>query len=342
MSDTSPKINPQENDFVVNSANLPQTRRFRFKGKAHSPRDQRAISPSTHHSSPSHNSHRHHSSHHRRKRRKVRTNTADDPSAYDDSIHDLPPETAFRESLFDAMADDEGAAFWEGVYGQPIHNYPKSYVDRETGELEQMDDEEYAQYVRRKMWEKSWEGIEAEREERSQAHKARKRSHHEEDGKGSGKADSHSGRTFDFEVEESLRRGEERRQRKYWKTLWDDYLEKWSSLQHLVDEKSNESANTTQPFLRNKIAWPVESGKRDDLLPETVENFISQGAKNAQPELGHEKALLGALKIERIRWHPDKIQQRFGSLGIDEKTMKGVTAVFQVIDRMWSGRKEQR
>ena len=342
MSDTSPKIDPQEYDFLVNSTDLQQTRKFRFKEKSCSPRNQRAKSPSTHPSSHSYDSHRHHSSHHRHKRRKVQPNPADDPSAYDDSIHDLLPETAFRESLFDAMADDEGAAFWEGVYGQPIHNYPKSYVDRETGELEQMDDEEYAQYVRRKMWEKSWEGIEAEREERSQAHKAKKRSRHEEDEKGSGKADSQSGRIFDFEVEESLRRGEERRYRKHWKTLWDDYLKKWSSLQHLVDEKLNESADTTQAFLRNKIAWPVESGKRDDLSPDNIESFISQGAKNANPELGHEKALLGALKIERIRWHPDKIQQRFGSLGIDEKTMKGVTAVFQVIDRMWSGRKEQR
>jgi len=278
----------------------------------------------------------------RRKRRKTRPTEVDDSAAYDDSIHNLPPDAAFRESLFDAMADDEGATFWESVYGQPIHNYPKSYVDQETGELEQMDDEEYAQYVRRKMWEKSWEGIEAQREERVKAQRAKERSRKEEAGRGPGKAGLHNGRTFDFEVEESLRRGEERRQRKRWKTLWDDYLQRWISLQRLIDDKSTDSADAQQTSLRNKIAWPVESGRRDDVSPAQIENFVLNGAKNANPDLDHETALLSALKVERVRWHPDKIQQRFGSLGIDEKTMKGVTAVFQVIDRMWNERKEQR
>ena len=43
------------------------------------------------------------------------------------------PEAAFRESLFDAMADDEGAAFWEGVYGQPIHVYERPAVSDSRG-----------------------------------------------------------------------------------------------------------------------------------------------------------------------------------------------------------------
>jgi hypothetical protein len=342
MPGNTPENKSDDYDFLDNMTSAPQTKRFRFKERSRLSRDQRAHSPSTHHSSSIHDGHRRDPSHPRRKRRKTRPTEVDDPAAYDDSIHNLPPEAAFRESLFDAMADDEGATFWEGVYGQPIHNYPKSYVDQETGELEQMDDEEYAQYVRRKMWEKSWEGIEAAREERAKAQRAKERSRKEEAGRGPGKAGFHNGRTFDFEVEESLRRGEERRQRKRWKTLWDDYLQRWISLQRLIDDKSTDSADTQQTLLRNKIAWPVESGKRDDVSPAQIENFVLNGAKNANPDLDHETALLSALKVERVRWHPDKIQQRFGSLGIDEETMKGVTAVFQVIDRMWSERKEQR
>ena len=38
-----------------------------------------------------------------------------------------------------------------------------------------------------------------------------------------------------------------------------------------------------------------------------------------------------ALKAERVRWHPDKVQQRFGG-GVDEGTMRVVTGVFQVVD----------
>ena len=55
----------------------------------------------------------------------------DDPSAYDDTYDAgtrsgeyMDPNSAFIESLFDALADDEGAAYWEDVYGQPIHTYP--------------------------------------------------------------------------------------------------------------------------------------------------------------------------------------------------------------------------
>ena len=342
MSGTLPKNNSQEYDFLPNSTDLPQTKKFRFKDKPRSSRDQHRASRSAHHSSSSHDGHGHHSSQHRHKRRKTRPAAIDDPSAYDDSIHSLPPEAAFRESLFDAMADDEGATFWESVYGQPIHNYAKSYVDQETGELEQMDDEEYAQYVRRKMWEKSWEGIEAERDDRRKAQRAKERSRREEDGKGSTKSGLHNGRIFDFEVEESLRRGEERRHRKHWKALWDGYLQRWANLQELIEEKLKDSPDAQQIYLRNEIAWPVESGKRDDLLPGNIEEFVLNGTKNASADLDRETALLSALKVERIRWHPDKIQQRFGSLGIDEKTIKGVTAVFQVIDRMWSESKEQK
>lgn len=339
MSENLPETNYHQDDFPTKSTGAPQMKRFRFKEKSRSSRDQRAHSPSAHNSSSSHDGHRRHSPHHRRKRRKTSSTGADDPTTYDDSIHTMPPEAAFRESLFDAMADDEGAMFWESVYGQPIHNYPKSYVNKKTGKLEQMDDEEYADYVRRKMWEKSWEGIEAEREEMRRAQKARERSQREKDEKRSDKTGLQNGRIFDLEVEESLKRGEERRERKRWKAVWDDYLQSWASLQQMADEKSKDSEVAPQIFLRNKIFWPVESGKRDDLSPTNMETFILNGTKHASPHLEWETALLRALKIERVRWHPDKIQQRFGSLEIDEKTRKGVTAVFQAIDRMWSDRK---
>jgi hypothetical protein len=40
---------------------------------------------------------------------------------------------------------------------------------------------------------------------------------------------------------------------------------------------------------------------------------------------------LQALKVERVRWHPDKVQQRFAG-AVDEGTMKVVTGVFQIVD----------
>jgi hypothetical protein len=34
-----------------------------------------------------------------------------------------------------------------------------------------------------------------------------------------------------------------------------------------------------------------------------------------------------------VRWHPDKVQQRFAG-AVDEGTMKVVTGVFQVVDAL--------
>jgi hypothetical protein len=77
----------------------------------------------------------------------------------------LPSNTAaFQTSLFDALADDEAASYWESVYSQPIHVYSRPVQQTESGELQDMDDETYAAYVQRKMWEKQNPEIVIERE----------------------------------------------------------------------------------------------------------------------------------------------------------------------------------
>lgn len=293
-----------------------------------------------------HYHHHHRSSRHHSKRHKTSSHLEDDPRGIPESMRDVDPDHAFRESLFDALGDDEGANFWEGVYGQPIHKYPNQYIDEETGELETMDDEEYAQYVRRKMWEKSREGIEAAREE-SRREKARQKTQEEQARANDNHAQSsteglHNNFVFDFEIEASLRRGQRRKDQKRWDALWKDYLQRWEALQDLV--KSHDQRATAETlFLRNKIAWPVESGQRKDVNAEEIERFIRGASQSAETnaEAGA-NALAAAIKSERVRWHPDKIQQRYGSLEIDETTMKGVTATFQVLDRMWNDLRDSK
>ena len=244
---------------------------------------------------------------------------------------------AFRESLFDALGDDEGAAFWEGVYGQPIHDYPNTYVDEDTGDLEQMDDEQYAQYVRGKMWEKSREGVEAAREEKRRQ-RAQEKQKVEQERKAAPKVEKVRDQddfVFDFEIDASLRRGQRRKEQKRYKELWQDYVCRWQELQDLAkDDVKKDSQNL---FLRNKIVWPVETGKRKDVKPEEIESFIKKGVEGSDTDdVSHQNILLNAVKQERIRSHPDMIQQRYGFMRIDEDTMKGVTAVFQVFDAMWN------
>ncbi|RMD41216.1 hypothetical protein DV735_g3900, partial [Chaetothyriales sp. CBS 134920] len=247
-------------------------------------------------------------------------------------------DLAFRESLFDALGDDEGADFWQSVYGQPIHTYANTVRNKETGDLEQMDDEEYAQFVRRKMWEKSREGIEAEREQRRQQKlKEQERKKAEQD-RTARSGQAHNNWEFDFEVEASLRRGRRRRDSKRWQGLWANYLQKWQDLKSLADSV-NSNSDKTQPanlVLSSQIAWPVESGKREDVNAEKIEAFFTKAVGTMDSSQDRPDTLRSILKQERVLWHPDKMQQRYGMMQIDEVTMQGITATFQVLDKMWN------
>lgn len=300
-------------------AAIPKPSKIRFKSREpQDPQDPDTSESCPHKYSNSSRHHRHHH-HHRSKRRHSPP-----------SERSLSPNTAFRESLFDAMADDEGAAFWEGVYGQPIHTYGP-HVKTAEGELEKMTDEAYVAYVRRKMWERSHEYIVEERERREEQ-RNRKRKREAE------------GKEWERGVEQALKRGEERRRTGKWKLCWVTYVRGWERLQEGQAPPLSEKYSTA---LRERISWPVESGSWKDVQPEQVERFFkhapqpqptTSGGGDAVGDLVMSLDLASILKAERIRWHPDKMQQRFRGQGIelDEKTLKIVTAVFQVVDRMWS------
>ncbi|KAK9795709.1 hypothetical protein SCARD494_04680 [Seiridium cardinale] len=250
--------------------------------------------------------HRHNRHHHRHKRRRERSRTRSlTRSLTPPNPHGPPPlspETAFRESLFDAMADDEGASYWEGVYGQPIHLYSNQRSGPQ-GELEQMDDDEYAAYVRQKMWEKTHQGLLEERAKREEQRQQKDTKETE-------------ARRLTKEMEESIRRGDERRKRKGWQTRWDAYVQAWTAWDGGVESMS----------------WPVAGGNRADINSENVRDFFIHGLDPL--EIG-EKEFLAKLKEERVRWHPDKIQQKLGGK-FDDSVRRDATAVFQIIDKLWS------
>jgi hypothetical protein len=86
------------------------------------------------------------------------------------------------------------------------------------------------------------------------------------------------------------------------------------------------------------IPWPVESGKRVDVAKREVERFFLYAPTSGQPTEGQ---LLKVLKAERVRWHPDKIQQKLGGQDVDEDVIQGVTEVFQIIDELWAKLRQQ-
>lgn len=295
------------------------------------PRKRRSVSPS----SPHESSHRpgrsyRHRHHHFNRRTHTPTHNRPDPSSYE-AFAD--PDTAFRESLFDALADDEGAAYWEGVYGQPINTYSRYYPksstppvedDPENPKLERMTDEEYVSYVRAKMWEKSHGYIVEERRRRDKEREEKK-------------AKEEQWRRWQVDVEEALRRGEERRKAGRWKEAWVKYVDAWQGMQWQYG---------TRP-MKDKIWWPVESGRWMDVTKDEVERFfkyapiITRGQSHRRNDDEGKESLREVLKKERVRWHPDKMQQRAGHGGIDVGTMKLVTSVFQVLDRLWTDLKNR-
>ncbi|OLN93884.1 hypothetical protein CCHL11_03431 [Colletotrichum chlorophyti] len=294
---TESKEQPAKEEAAADEDNLrPRSSRIRLKSKHRPSRSHRDRERGDGDDSRS-GRHRHHR-HHRRHRRRSRSPTP--PNPYEPDA--LDPEAAFRESLFDAMADDEGAAYWEGVYGQPIHVYSNERPGQQ-GELERMTDEEYAAHVRQKMWEKTHQGL---LEERARREEARKRK----------AEDEKRNRKIQEDMERSLRRGEERRRKKTWAKLWEEYTQGWSDWNGGVD----------------RIPWPVESRRRKDITEREVRRFIVNGL--AVEDIG-EKEFTAKLREERVRWHPDKMQQRLGGQ-VDDAVMKDITAIFQIIDNLWA------
>jgi len=314
----------EQNDFS-------HSRRGRFRFKS-------SKSDRNSHDDRRHRQHRrhHHGHHHSRKRQKVERS----PSPHSSRKSTLSPNSAFRESLFDALGDDEGAAFWESVYGQPIHTYAIPSVPKgPEGQLERMTDEEYVAYVRAQMWKRTHRGILEEREKlrEERANEKEKIRKQEEDRL-----------RFDRAIEASLERGRERQRAKAWETVWDEYQRSWEELNNLVlateaGTASGSSEGKTQEMrFRNHIFWPVRSGKRRDISHDGVEEFMRHALPSDEDKHGTTSNLVAILKTERVRWHPDKIQQRYGVLGIDEPVIRGVTAVFQILDKLWGDERERQ
>ena len=331
-----------DGDALRTESTKEESKKFRFKSKHR--RDQRNHKRSLSPERRSNRRHRHHA-----RRRKTTRDGPDDPSAYTDD-HGLPPDAAFRESLFDALGDDEGAQYWEGVYGQPMHVYSDVKSMDEAGVLERMNDEEYVAFVRKKMWEKSAEGREAEREEQRRRKREeeeererdrdRERQRHKEDKPKTPPLGPRDW-AFDLDVDTALKKGKARAEKKRWTMLWKEYLAAWQELNRLAADGGPERENI---HLRNLLPWPVESGNRRGVNVEAVRAFFTTAAsvvvEENESSVDVNRTLATILRNERVRWHPDKVQQKFGSFGIEESTLRGVTAVFQVIEDMWKENKK--
>lgn len=317
--------------------------KFRFKSGTPDPRKRK------HHS-------RHNEYGRSRKHRKYDYPTPPETEA----AHPFPREPAdpdqpasadsFRDSLFDALADDEGAQYWESVYSQPIHVYPRPAVKTAKGGLEDMNDDAYAAYVKTKMWERKHPDIvlERERSEKRRKEEEEEKTRRREEfvrrkeqtawERAERRGARRHGRDSEEDGEEKYERtvpdgewdsprdsaGKKERQSEY-TAAWSRYLTAWDKLKHdLLNERNTSEQASTAPSKR--IPWPVLDSK--PVIKANIEGFMRHAPAD------QDRTKVQILKAERVRWHPDKIQQRFAGK-VDEGTMKLVTGVFQVVDALF-------
>ena len=296
-------LSPQE--FTTMTSASPKSTPLRFKPSLHSRRSDRRAAQC------SNRQHYHQSK---------RTN-GPQPSPPTQSIDH---NTAFRESLFDAMADCEGAKYWEGVYGQPIHQFSRIYTGPD-GETHTMSDEEFVTYARAEMWKTSHAGLQEELHRKRKAEQARRRIWAETV---RARAEQHKVRTRAFRAQRehealadrvaaSLRKGQEREERKTIFEAVRRYEKGWADI-----------TKSSAKFIQ--VPWPTLSGSVEDVTPREVEVFLGHLSDSTQ---GRQR-LITTLKSERVKWHPDKIQQRAQGL-LDCPMMEKVTAVFQIIDDLY-------
>ena len=209
-----------------------------------------------------------------------------------------------------------------------------------------MSDEEYASYVRARMWEKSHSYIIEERKKRKQARKEERWKNWEEERKRVSRKEEAA--QLGNLMDESMARGRRRKERTEWRVLWESYERDWEKLKEYSGNLRNGNDEPTSPGevgnmaksqrdIATHIPWPVKSGQSRDIHKSAVEEFMWLGPA-AATSWGNfkESDLMAILKIERVRWHPDKMMRFRGALELQEKTLKRITEVFQILDELWS------
>lgn len=236
----------------------------------------------------------------------------------------------FREALFDALSDPEGAEYWERLYGQPIHVYPRPVgVNRETGQREPVTDAEYVAYVRRKMWEKTHEGYMESRKKRMEEQGRRlqeeaEQREAEERRKADDRRRTEARRRVEEDIDRALRRAEKRKQKQTEGLAFADYVTHWNAW-------DGDQAT---------IPWPTENGSPEGITERGVRSFFLRGLD--LQGLGT-RAFNAKLKEHRVRWHPDKMEQRMGGrTKVDEATMADITMTFQVIDTLYNDTRQAK
>ena len=265
--------------------------------------------------------------------------------AKESKIWEQEPDYVFSEDLNYALTDTEGAAEWEGKYGISISKIPK-LKQGQDGKMVSMTFLELERSAKATLWKNTPEALQAEKARRNEKKKAEEQEAQEEreaqrrsrDAKRRLEKKRQAQADLDARIEESLRRGNERRAPKTWFEKWQA---SWSSAEKWEIYAANWESHVKDqhPLHINDIPWPVVTGKFEDLDISSVKEFLMRAPREQlwggkSPSIEQFQNLV---KTERIRWHPDSVQRQFGGQGVDAEVMKAVNEVSSLINEVWSG-----
>ncbi|KAG8740129.1 hypothetical protein FRC12_016103 [Ceratobasidium sp. 428] len=208
-------------------------------------------------------------------------------------------ERRFREKLFDAMGDDAGLDGAEAHYNDYAYVPPRWTDSRQSSnklageDLTNMEDEQYAEWVREGMWKRTHR---AEVEAQERAEEERKKRKEKE------KARREETRKMEQEAGERRARRQHAKEQQHAVNAWIAYDERWAQLR----------AGQAQPeeLAFTDLPWPTYPPPRLPLPPEALSRqAISAFLLSPLHSIG--KPRRQRLREALLLYHPDRFMAKW-------------------------------
>ncbi|KAG8896774.1 hypothetical protein FRB99_008654 [Tulasnella sp. 403] len=219
--------------------------------------------------------------------------------ADEDEIRAQLEEEEFRAKLFDAMGLDSGQDSAQAMFNDFV---PPRWQGTSLGDvpgsgtygLEFMDDEEYAEYVRQGMWERTHKAEHEERQRRAAEAKQRR----ERD-----KAIHAETKRLEREEQARRRRREEERKEKKFVDGWREFGERWTILQ-----KASATSTLSPGSLHfQDLPWPIfpPPASPDDITTHGIATFLLSTKHSS------DRPKKQRLRDASLLYHPDRFETKF-------------------------------
>ncbi|KAG9122764.1 hypothetical protein FRC07_000714 [Ceratobasidium sp. 392] len=246
----------------------------------------------------------------------------------EDALRAEMEERRFREKLFDAMGDDAGLDGTEAHYNDYAHVPPRWKGPGQSGtrlaeeDPANMDDEQYAEWVREGMWRRTHRA-EVEAQERAEEEK-KKRKEKE-------KARREDTRKMEREAEERRARRQQAKEQQHVVDAWIVYDARWTQLRG-GQAQPGELAFTDLP-------WPCYPPPKLPLSPEALSRqVISAFLLSPLHSIG--KPRKQRLREALLLYHPDRFTAKWMGV-IREMDVSSVQEAVGRVARVLTGLVEE-